>query len=122
MPQTLPEWLWFAFFTIGSAGGWVLRYKGRPVTRQQNAWDAVVVAAGLGHYRKEPDGTERLHTDVTPHVLKHTGTTWLLRDGVDLWDVSGLTSTSTKTLEGVYGHHSPDYQKASAKAFRRRKA
>ncbi len=114
MPQTLPEWLWFAFFTIGSAGGWVLRYKGRPVTRQQNAWDAVVVAAGLGHYRKEPDGTERLHTDVTPHVLKHTGTTWLLRD------VSGLTSTSTKTLEGVYGHHSPDYQKASAKAFRRK--
>ena len=81
---------------------------------------SVVVAAGFGHYRKEPDGTERLHTDVTPHVLKHTGTTWLLRDGVDLWDVSGLTSTSTKTLEGVYGHHSPDYQKASAKAFRRK--
>ena len=24
MPETLPEWLWFAFFTIGSAGGWVL--------------------------------------------------------------------------------------------------
>ena len=37
-----------------------------------------------------------------------------------LLDVSGLTSTSTKTLEGVYGHHSPDYQKASARAFRRK--
>lgn len=24
MPQTLPEWAWFTFFTIGSAGGWVL--------------------------------------------------------------------------------------------------
>lgn len=87
----------------------VIRYKGRPVTRQQRAWDAVVQAAGLG-------------ADVTPHVLKHTGTTWLLRDGVDLWDVSGLTSTSMKTLETVYAHHHPEYQKASAKAFRRRKA
>lgn len=24
MPITLPEWMWFAFFSIGSLGGWVL--------------------------------------------------------------------------------------------------
>jgi len=24
MPETLPEWLCFAFFTIGSLGGWAL--------------------------------------------------------------------------------------------------
>jgi integrase len=58
-------------------------------------------------------------TDVTPHTLKHTAATWLLRAGIDLWDVAGLTSTSAKTLETVYGHHSPEFQKASAKAFRR---
>lgn len=74
---------------------------------QQRGWDAVVKAAGLG-------------ADVTPHVLKHSCATMLLRDGVDLWDVSGLTSTSTKTLESVYGHHSPEFQKSSAKAFRRK--
>lgn len=85
----------------------VVRYKGQPLTRQQRGWDAVVKAAGLGG-------------DVTPHVLKHTATTWLLRAGVDLWDVSGLTSTSTKTLETVYGHHSPEFQKSTANAFRRR--
>ena len=85
----------------------VIRYKGRPIERQQRGWDAVVKAAGLG-------------ADVTPHVLKHSATTWLLRSGMDLWDVSGLTSTSTKTLETVYGHHSPEFQKATAKAFRRK--
>jgi integrase len=84
----------------------VVRYKGRPITRQQRGWDAVVKAAGLG-------------SDVTPHVLKHSAATWLLQAGVDLWDVAGLTSTSTKTLEFVYGHHSPEYQNASATAFRR---
>lgn len=84
----------------------VIRYKGQPITRQQRGWEAVIKAAGLG-------------SDVTPHVLKHTGTTWLLRDGLDLWDVSGLTSTSTKTLESVYGHHSPEFQHQTAQAFRR---
>lgn len=84
----------------------VVRYKGQPITRQQRGWDAAVEEAGLG-------------ADVTPHVLKHSATTWLLRMGMDLWDVAGLTGTSVKTLEAVYGHHSPEFQKASAKAFRR---
>lgn len=37
-----------------------------------------------------------------------------------LWAMGGLTSTSTKTLEAIYGHHSPEFQKASAKAFRKK--
>lgn len=98
----------------------VVRYKGQPITRQQRGWDAVVEAAGLGRFILQPDGRRIFQTDVTPHVLKHTATTWLLRDGVDLWDVSGLTSTSTKTLETVYGHHSLEFQKSTASAFRRR--
>lgn len=84
----------------------VVRYKGRPITRQQRGWEAVLKAAKL--------------TDVTPHTLKHTAATWLLRAGIDLWDVAGLTSASTKTLEAIYGHHSPEFQKASAKAFRKK--
>jgi hypothetical protein len=24
LPSSLPEWLWFSFFTVGSLGGWVL--------------------------------------------------------------------------------------------------
>lgn len=97
----------------------VVRYKGQRITRQQRGWDAVVEAAGLGRYVMR-SGKRVFETDITPHVLKHSATTWLLRAGMDLWAVSGLTSTSTKTLETVYGHHSPDFQKATAQAFRRR--
>jgi len=84
----------------------VCRYKGKPIARQQKGWEAVVKAAKVA--------------DVTPHILKHSATTWLLQSGMDLWAVSGLTSTSVKTLETVYGHHSLEFQPASAKAFRRR--
>lgn len=84
----------------------VIRYKGKPITRQQRGWEAVVRAAKV-------DG-------VTPHILKHSATTWLLQSGMDIWAVSGLTSTSIKTLETVYGHHSLEFQPANAKAFRRK--
>jgi integrase len=84
----------------------VIRYKGNPIGRQQRGWEAVVKAAGC--------------EDVTPHVLKHSATTWLLREGVDLFDISALTSTSMKTLETVYGHHNPEFQEATKNAFRRR--
>lgn len=97
----------------------VIRYKGQPITRQQRGWDAVVEAAGLGRFIQK-GGKRVFETDVTPHVLKHSATTWLLRAGMDLWDVAGLTSTGTKTLETVYGHHSPEFQKTTAQAFRRR--
>lgn len=96
----------------------VVRYKGQPITRQQRGWDAVVEEAGLGR-RVMRNGKEVFETDVTPHVLKHSCATMLLQAGMDLWDVAGLTGTSTKTLEAVYGHHSPEFQKAAAKAFRR---
>lgn len=85
----------------------IIRYKGKPTVRQQRGWEAVVEAAGLG-------------SEVTPHVLKHTASTWLLQAGTDIWDVAGLTSTTVKTIESVYGHHHPEFQKAAAQAFRRR--
>jgi integrase len=46
--------------------------------------------------------------DVTPHILKHTRITLLLRAGVSIWDVSALTGTSPKTIQDVYGHHATD--------------
>ena len=49
-----------------------------------------------------------LSPKVTPHILKHTCITWLLRDGVDIWDVAALTNTTVTTIEAVYGHHVRD--------------
>jgi integrase len=45
---------------------------------------------------------------VTPHTLKHTRITLLLRAGVPPWDVSALTGTSVATILSVYGHHVTD--------------
>lgn len=42
---------------------------------------------------------------VTPHVLKHTAITLMLRDGVPPGDVSKLTSTDLRTIYRVYRHH-----------------
>jgi integrase len=55
---------------------------------------------------------------VTPHTLKHTYITWALRSGVSVWDVAGLTSTSAKTIQEVYGHHAQDQLKKAANAVK----
>ena len=45
----------------------------------------------------------------SPHVLRHTAATWLVMDGVPLSEVARLLGDSEKTVETVYGKHSPDY-------------
>lgn len=42
---------------------------------------------------------------VTPHVLKHTAITTMLRRGVDPADVAKLTATDLKTIYRTYRHH-----------------
>ena len=53
---------------------------------------------------------------VTPHVLKHTAITWMLQAGVNIYDVSRFTSTTTSTIEKVYGHHALDHLQSAANA------
>lgn len=53
---------------------------------------------------------------MTPHTMKHTYITWLLRSRVSVWDVSGLTATSVETITRVYGHHVPDDLAGAANA------
>lgn len=87
----------------------IIRWHGKPIAKEKRAWAEVVKGAGLGD-------------DVTPHVMKHTATTWLLQSGMELWDISGLTGTSIKTIERVYGHQDADYQVAASQAFGRKRA
>ena len=51
------------------------------------------------------------------HDLKHTAITWLLQQGISVWDVATFTGTSAETVQRVYGHHSPDYLQHVANAF-----
>jgi integrase len=64
------------------------------------SWKKVVTAAKL-------DG-------VTRHTLRHTRATWLMQAGVPIWEAAGHLGMTTRTLETVYGKHSPDFQEHAA--------
>ncbi|WP_428031544.1 tyrosine-type recombinase/integrase [Ancylobacter sp.] len=72
----------------------------------RTGWEGIRSDAGLGD-------------DVVPHVLRHTCVTWQLQAGVLPWEVAGAVGMTVEQIENGYGHHSPDYQKASASAFSR---
>lgn len=45
---------------------------------------------------------------VSPHVLRHTAGTLMLRGGVPAWKVAGVLGITLQTLLKTYGHHVPD--------------
>jgi integrase len=83
----------------------VVEWNGEPVVRMDRGFREAVRASGLD--------------DVTAHTLKHTVITWLLQDGVPIWEVSGYTGTSPQTIGRVYGHHSPSHMAAAIGALDR---
>ena len=77
-----------------SNGMFVIEHRGGPIRRVDDAFNNACARAKL--------------KGVTAHTLKHTCITWLLQDGVSVWDVSGLTATSVDTITKVYGKHIPN--------------
>jgi integrase len=60
----------------------------------------------------------RAHLEgVSPHTLRHTCATWLMQNGVSIWDASGFTGVTVETLQRVYAHHHPDYLRDPAEAL-----
>ena len=86
----------------------VVHYMGEPITKLRRAWDSVAKNAGA----KQKDG---------PHVLRHTCITWLMRAGVDVYEVSGYTGVSVEVLLETYAHHHPAFQTNAATATGKRK-
>ena len=85
-----------------SNGSAVIEYRGKPVASIKRAFRNVAKAANLPH--------------VTPHVLKHTFVSQALKVASP-WTVSGMTATSIRTLQAVYGKHMVEDQKAAAEAM-----
>jgi integrase len=90
---------WRKMTTIGP-----VEYAGRLIAKERKGWDRARELAGLGD-------------EVTPHVLKHTCATWLLQNGVPIWEVAGFVGTSEKVIRDTYGHHSPDHLNAARTGF-----
>jgi integrase len=78
----------------------VCHYEGRAVEDPHASWQRAVKAAGL--------------EGITRHTLRHTRATWTMQKGVDIWKAAGFLGMTTKTLERVYGHHSPSHQEEAA--------
>lgn len=85
-----------------------VEFNGRPVDNISKAFRALVADCGLGK-------------DVIPHALRHTGVTWGMQAGMELWEASGYFGMSVKTLLDVYGHHHPDHLRGAAAAMGRRR-
>lgn len=84
--------------------GHIVTYAGAPIIRIEKAFRSVRRRAALD-------------VGVTPHILRHTRATWLMQAGVDMWEAAGSLGMTVETLQNVYGHHSPDWQKRAAEAY-----
>lgn len=50
---------------------------------------------------------------VTPHVIRHSVATHMARQGVSLWDISGVLGNSVRVVEQTYAKHSLEGSKAA---------
>ena len=91
---------------LGIATHAVVEWNGKPVRSVRKGFAAAVKAANIDKH-------------ITPHWLRHTAATWLMQRGVDLWQAAGFLGMTVQTLEQVYGHHHPDFQREAAEGFAR---
>jgi len=87
----------------GKGAVYVVNYRGKRIARPVSSWERVREKAGLPEY-------------VTPHILRHSRATTMMRAGVNPWDAANALGMSLEVLTKVYGHHHPDWQKAAAEA------
>jgi integrase len=79
---------------------YLCHYDGVAVTKLRRSFPGAVKRAGL--------------SKVTPHTLRHTRATWLMQAGVPIWEAAGHLGMTVETLQRVYGHHHPDWQRRAA--------
>jgi hypothetical protein len=83
-----------------------VEWRGGPVRDVDKAFRHSRIAAGLSD-------------DVTPHVLKHTAVTWSIQAGTSAEEAASFFATTVETIQRHYWHHSPDYQRDTAKRIGR---
>ena len=56
---------------------------------------------------------------VTPHTLRHTCATLMLRAGATLWQVAGMLGDTPETVSKIYGHHAQDHLREAANSWKK---
>lgn len=85
---------------------YVIDYNGQQVKDIKTAWDRICTDAKI--------------EEATRHTLKHTAITWAMQNGAQIADAASYFSTSISTIQDVYFHHHPDYQKSAVSALERK--
>jgi len=91
----------------------VIHQNGKPILRIHQAFATAVKYAYLD--RRDIDGSPREKTP-TPHILRHSRATLMLRAGVSTSEVSRFLGMSEKMVEERYGHTHVEYQRAAARS------
>lgn len=84
----------------GGTVSYLCHYDGGLVGKLRRSFPQAAKRAGL--------------TGITPHTLRHTRATWLMRAGIDPWEAAGSLGMSVEMLQRTYGHHHPDFQRRAA--------
>lgn len=81
----------------------IVEFRGRPVVSIKNGFAAACRRAGI--------------VGVTPHILRHSGATWMAMDGVPLEEIARMLGDSLAMVEKVYAKKTPDYLRRAASAL-----
>jgi integrase len=75
---------------------YLIEYHGRPLKTVKKGFTAACKRAGI--------------VGVTPHILRHSGATWMALDGVPLSEIAAVLGDREATVERVYRKFTPEYQ------------
>jgi len=82
----------------------IIEYNGKPLKTIKNAFRAARERAGLGK-------------DVTAHILRHTGATWMALAGIPMREIANMLGDNEITVTKVYAKFHPSYLKNASNAL-----
>ena len=86
--------------------GYVVNLEGKHIGNIKKGFGTAAKRAGL--------------RGVTPHTMRHTAATWLMKAGVPIWEAAQFLAMTEQTLRATYAHHHPDFTKGAADAIGKR--
>ncbi|MBU6299623.1 MAG: site-specific integrase, partial [Alphaproteobacteria bacterium] len=82
---------------------YIVEFRGEPVETVKNGFRAACKRAKI--------------EGVTPHILRHTGATWMASSGVPIQEIAAMLGDTVETTQKVYAKYTPEYQRRAAAAL-----